>query len=196
MSAIEGRATPAEYIMIKSLEIEHFRCFEEFKLDDLRRINIVVGPNASGKTALMEALLLGGRATPQAALMLQQLRLLPIPGTVLPIGLQLAQLGIAPQSFNSIWNSLFRLYEPERPISISYKDSQNQSFKLRVFYSGEATITSAPLGVVSSSGMSSFGTGVVPLVFERSSPHNLTNPERLAVSLNSQNQLVNPAAPD
>jgi AAA15 family ATPase/GTPase len=42
--------------MLKSLKIKNFRCFEEFELQQLGRINLLVGKNNSGKTSILEAL--------------------------------------------------------------------------------------------------------------------------------------------
>ena len=46
------------YQMITSLEVENFRGFRKIELSDLRRINIIVGDNSSGKTAFLEAIFL------------------------------------------------------------------------------------------------------------------------------------------
>ncbi|MFZ0862026.1 MAG: AAA family ATPase, partial [Candidatus Sulfotelmatobacter sp.] len=43
----------SEYVMIESLTIENFRCFEKTTISDLRRVNVVVGNNGAGKTALL-----------------------------------------------------------------------------------------------------------------------------------------------
>jgi AAA15 family ATPase/GTPase len=42
--------------MLKSLKINNFRCFEEFDLPQLGRVNLLVGKNNSGKTSILEAL--------------------------------------------------------------------------------------------------------------------------------------------
>ena len=42
-------------IVITSLEIKNFRCFEKFSIDDLTPVTIIGGKNNSGKTALLEA---------------------------------------------------------------------------------------------------------------------------------------------
>jgi AAA15 family ATPase/GTPase len=42
--------------MLKSLKIKNFRCFEEFDLPQLGRVNLLVGRNNSGKTSILEAL--------------------------------------------------------------------------------------------------------------------------------------------
>ncbi len=44
--------------MFESLKVERFRGFELLELPDLARVNLVVGANNSGKTALLEAILL------------------------------------------------------------------------------------------------------------------------------------------
>lgn len=44
--------------MLQSLHIENFRGFQEFDLENLGRINLLVGENNSGKTSILEAILL------------------------------------------------------------------------------------------------------------------------------------------
>jgi hypothetical protein len=44
--------------MIRSVEISHFKCFKKLKVDNVRRINVLVGDNGSGKTAFMEGIFL------------------------------------------------------------------------------------------------------------------------------------------
>lgn len=45
-------------LMIENINIEHYKCFEGFKIEGLDRINIISGKNNVGKTALLEAFLL------------------------------------------------------------------------------------------------------------------------------------------
>jgi AAA15 family ATPase/GTPase len=42
--------------MLKSLKIENFRCFQSFELQQLGRLNLLVGTNNSGKTSILEAI--------------------------------------------------------------------------------------------------------------------------------------------
>ncbi len=42
--------------MLKSLKIENFRCFQTFELQQLGRLNLLVGTNNSGKTSILEAI--------------------------------------------------------------------------------------------------------------------------------------------
>jgi AAA15 family ATPase/GTPase len=42
--------------MLRSLRIENFRCFQTFELQQLGRLNLLVGTNNSGKTSILEAI--------------------------------------------------------------------------------------------------------------------------------------------
>lgn len=42
--------------MLRSLKIENFRCFPSFELNQLGRVNLLVGTNNSGKTSILEAI--------------------------------------------------------------------------------------------------------------------------------------------
>ena len=44
--------------MIKDLYIENFKCFNKIKIDDIKKINFLIGKNNSGKTTILETLML------------------------------------------------------------------------------------------------------------------------------------------
>ncbi|MEQ9484718.1 AAA family ATPase [Coleofasciculus sp. F4-SAH-05] len=44
--------------MFKSITIRNFRCFEHFRIDNLKRVNLIGGVNNIGKTAFLEAIFL------------------------------------------------------------------------------------------------------------------------------------------
>jgi hypothetical protein len=44
--------------MLRDLTIKNYRCFKDFTIDGLARVNLIVGKNNSGKTALLEAIYL------------------------------------------------------------------------------------------------------------------------------------------
>jgi AAA15 family ATPase/GTPase len=44
--------------MLKSLKIENFRCFKNFEIQQLGKINLIVGSNNSGKSSILEAIYL------------------------------------------------------------------------------------------------------------------------------------------
>jgi len=43
---------------ISSLRIQNFKCFEDFTMDNIGQFNLIVGANNTGKTSLLEALLM------------------------------------------------------------------------------------------------------------------------------------------
>ncbi len=42
--------------MLKSIEIKGYRCFEQYRMEGLSRVNLLVGKNNCGKTVLLEAI--------------------------------------------------------------------------------------------------------------------------------------------
>jgi hypothetical protein len=94
--------------MIESIKIRNFRCFPELEVYGLKPINIIVGENASGKSAFLEAVFLSSAAVPQINLQLRAWRQL---GT---------QLELRPDSSSywGLWEDLFYGYDLTRPITI------------------------------------------------------------------------------
>ncbi|MDJ0509375.1 MAG: AAA family ATPase [Crocosphaera sp.] len=60
--------------MLKDIEIENFRCFESTKIEGFERVNLIGGKNNSGKTGLLEAILLNQSPQPQTIFLLRKLR--------------------------------------------------------------------------------------------------------------------------
>jgi hypothetical protein len=54
--------------MMTSLDVENYRRFERYRLDSLRRVNLLVGHNGCGKTSLLEAVYLLASASKTEAL--------------------------------------------------------------------------------------------------------------------------------
>lgn len=44
--------------MLNDITIQNYRCFKSFRIDNLARVNLIVGMNNSGKTSLLEAIYL------------------------------------------------------------------------------------------------------------------------------------------
>jgi hypothetical protein len=112
-----------DYKMIESLEIKNFRCFESVRLDDLRRINVIVGKNASGKTALLEAIFLGGGGNPEVAMRLHSWRLL---SETIPL--------TDPTGFESLWRDLFYGFDLTRVIEVALKGTPQHTQAFRIIY--------------------------------------------------------------
>jgi hypothetical protein len=89
--------------MYSRITIKNFRGIETLEAEGLRRINLIVGRNNSGKTTFLEALfLLGGATNPQFPTTLAQLR-----------GQRFG--GGYP---DPVWRPLFRSLDPRMPVEI------------------------------------------------------------------------------
>ena len=116
--------------MILSLRIKNFRCFEDLSTSP-KAVNVVVGLNGTGKTALLEAITLGLRANPGAAAVFNQSRSLTETASTFPTD---------PTSVQSyVWNSLFK--DTEKTIEIDYTCS-NDDYKLSLLYENPPKVPS------------------------------------------------------
>jgi ABC-type cobalamin/Fe3+-siderophores transport system ATPase subunit len=93
--------------VIQTLSIQNFRSHKKVLFNDCGRVNLLLGRNNSGKTAVLEAILL--------------LCFPPNPREVLI--LLNDQRGYKPGDENyELWNSYFNRWEPSQPISLSVED--------------------------------------------------------------------------
>lgn len=67
-------STSNGFHMIRSIDIKNFRCYKRLHIDDCKRINVIVGDNGSGKTALLEAIFMTLASGTEVALRLRQQR--------------------------------------------------------------------------------------------------------------------------
>jgi len=137
--------------MIDSLHIERFRGFRDLSISGLRRINVVVGKNASGKTALLEAIRVGLAGTPQVLWQINQSRLATFA----------IQMGFSRENFENIWSSDFYNLDSSQPISFEFHDNSNHTATLKIFYDTEKAVTSIP------EQPSAAPFNIAPLVFDR-----------------------------
>jgi predicted ATPase len=133
-AARHGRAVgvasrPAGYCMIESAELQNFRGFRKAELSGLRRINLVVGDNGAGKTALLEGLFLVASPSPEVALRVRAWRSFEI-GIASPADL-----------YNSIFHPLFRNRDLAKAISISTKGSAHSTRSVDIYYADNVPIS-------------------------------------------------------
>ncbi len=96
------------YQMIRQIEIKRFRCFRHLVIPDIKRLNIIVGDNGSGKTSLLEALFLTLASSTEVSARLRALR-----------GLDSAFSGSQGQIAEAIWGDFFHNNDSTQPISIA-----------------------------------------------------------------------------
>jgi AAA ATPase-like protein len=112
--------------MINSLHIENFRCFPKLDLQDLGMINIIVGNNGAGKTALLESFFLPGGVHD----LVFKLRLYR--------GLAAAPMVPVKAIYEAAWKDLFFKFSQVTPIKISLNGSESNSRTLSIYYSPQA----------------------------------------------------------
>ena len=132
--SLEGREKPAECLMIDRLTVRNFRCYESLDLQKLSRINIVVGENASGKTAFLESLFFAAAGSPEMALRFRALR-----------GLGMMQAGRTRASYEALWRELF------------FDQNQNSTILARIQGSAGKWLSSAECAVSYRGGRPSAG---------------------------------------
>jgi ABC-type branched-subunit amino acid transport system ATPase component len=97
--------------MYKSCKLENFRGFEKLKINKLARINLVIGKNNVGKTALLEALwIIGAPYNPRLTIQVDNFRGIGEFGTL--------SIAFGP-NVDSPWASLFRNFDLSKEISMT-----------------------------------------------------------------------------
>lgn len=115
---------PTGFQMITDVEIENYRCFEKVALKGCKRVNVIVGDNGSGKTALLEAIFMSAAPNPEIALRMRQWRgfdQVPLSGTQFSIE-------------DGVFGELFHAFQKKRTIKIEIRGSKEQVRDLHINY--------------------------------------------------------------
>jgi predicted ATPase len=161
--------------MINSLRIRHFRCFEDISLEGLGTINVLVGDNGSGKTALLESLFLSQVGHPEVVTRLRLWRSLG--GTL--------ALTRTRGAYEAIWKDLFSKMRDDQPIEILARGTPENNRSLKIYYdpsesltipisskdhngspTGQKTDSSTIIPQASLSGQNADSSTIIPLIFE------------------------------
>ena len=110
--------------MIHSMRINNFRCFEELAIDDLGAINVIVGDNAAGKTALLESIFLACTGGPEVAMRMRAWR-----GSG-----QFMSIGRTRFIYESLWQDLFYRLDQRREIKIELIGTPENARSFRAWY--------------------------------------------------------------
>ncbi|MFA5957307.1 ATP/GTP-binding protein [Hyphomicrobium sp.] len=140
------------YRMIKTVTIKNFRSFASAKISNMRRINVVVGNNASGKTALLEAIFLAAGASPEMAFKLRTWR-----------NQEVFNISNEQNSYDALWTDFFHMFDQRSKIDISLIDSHGDQRKLEIKFQDVGADLFLPL-----TGSSQFSQPqpVVPIEFK------------------------------
>jgi hypothetical protein len=122
--------------MIDQITIHNFRGFSSLHVSGLKRVNLIVGKNATGKTAFLESIFMAaGASGPNVAFVLRTMR---------QLGSQL-QLKAEPPAYQSLWSDLFHWFEQDKTISIEIIGNADDSRAMRIWYS-ESSSQFLPFG--------------------------------------------------
>lgn len=107
--------------MIESVKLQNFRCFENVDATNLKRINVIVGANASGKTSFLEACFLASGA-PSISFRLRGWR---------GLGDQLA-IPSTQDTLKDLWQDLFFCFDQKKVVNISLKGTPDLTRDLKI----------------------------------------------------------------
>src|ERR1700730_1539599 len=110
------------YLMINGIEIRNFKCFEHLKIDSCQRINVIVGDNGSGKTALLEAVFWALGSNSDLAIRYRQQR-----------GLDGSFNGPPRRIEEAIWRDYFYNGQWDKTINIELTGSGPESRSVKLF---------------------------------------------------------------
>lgn len=119
--------------MVDSFTIRNFRTFNDVKVDDCRRINILVGDSGSGKTALLEAIFLAAGVTPELALRTRSWR-----------GSQGRMTGSHEDLHQALWADLFFKFKTNQSAVISLKGAAEQTRSVAVSLNPRGKVRAVP----------------------------------------------------
>lgn len=119
--------------MINSIEINNFKCHKEIMIDKCRRINIIVGENGCGKTALLEAIFLALGRSPELPLRFRRQR-----------GFQDHYTGSLRGVEEAIWIDYFYLRDSKQEISIKLNGTGPEARSVRIFKGPLTRVISLP----------------------------------------------------
>jgi predicted ATP-dependent endonuclease of OLD family len=112
----------SEHLMINSVEIKNFKCFRYLRADNCKRINVIVGDNGAGKTALLEAMFWALGTTSELAVRYRQQR-----------GLDGSFSGPPRRIEEAIWRDYFYDRDWNKNISVDLIGSGPEARSVRIF---------------------------------------------------------------
>lgn len=113
--------------MISSIEIRNYRSFSSTKIEGCKRINLIVGDNGSGKTALLEGIFLAAGPSPEIALRTRAWR-----------GIEGRQyVGTHEQVDRAIWADLFHKFDISKVAHIGLKGTAEHSRSVSLTFEPE-----------------------------------------------------------
>jgi ABC-type lipoprotein export system ATPase subunit len=105
--AVARSRASADDLMINEIDIRNYKCFEHLHISNCRRVNVIVGDNGTGKTALLEAIFLALGSTSELLVRFRQFR-----------GLEGSFRGSARKIEEALWRDYFYDLDLSKTISV------------------------------------------------------------------------------
>jgi AAA15 family ATPase/GTPase len=138
--------------MINKIKIDNFKCFKTIQLDKLARVNVIVGPNSAGKTALMEAIYLACGANPELALKVRLFR-----------GFNVLSVTTDKAGNESVWKDIFNNFDLSKSINISLEGTTSFCRNLKIELKRDKTMM---LDLSSEDFAKDNVSPMIPMIFE------------------------------
>ncbi|MEG4205894.1 ATP-binding protein [Microcoleus sp. Pol7_A1] len=114
--------------MLKEIEIQNFRCFEQIKISGFERVNLIGGKNNAGKTALLEALFLYNDPDGRSISALKKLRMESSESSASSEWIESIE-----SIYKREWDNLFYSLNKDAVIVINGKDESNVVDKIEIW---------------------------------------------------------------
>lgn len=112
---------PYGFDMLKTIKLKNFRCYRDLSVSPCSLVNIIVGDNGSGKTALLESIFMALASSTEVAMRLRTLR-----GLDGPVG------GANRRIEETLWGDFFHNYDFKNPISIELSGTGPEARSLEI----------------------------------------------------------------
>src|SRR5690242_1558227 len=130
-----GTYRPSGFKMIDSIDIRNFKGFRAVSIQDVRRVNVLVGDNGVGKTALLEGIFLALGGSPELPVRYRQQR-----------GLGGVFTGVTPRDIeDALWSDLFYGLNQSEPVTIKLVGSGPEARSVTLSR-GEQKLEIIPIG--------------------------------------------------
>lgn len=133
--SMRGSYVPTAYQMIDQIKIENFKCFKHLKIKDCKRVNVLVGDNGSGKTALLEAIFLALGGTSNLPIRYRQQRGMDTPH----------MRGSPARLTEALFGDLFYRLDMSTPISVDLSGTGEEARSLKISHNLDSTTSTTPL---------------------------------------------------
>ncbi|MEG5053576.1 MULTISPECIES: AAA family ATPase [unclassified Microcoleus] len=114
--------------MLKEIDIQNFRCFEQIKISGFERVNLIGGKNNAGKTALLEALFLYNDPDGRSIFALKKLRMESSASSESSEWIESIE-----SIYKREWDNLFYSLNKDAVIVIHGKDESNVVDKIEIW---------------------------------------------------------------